>query len=634
MSNPYVYRGPVNDERMFFGRNHEIQEIAAFLQGNQSISIIGPRKIGKTSLLFHLMRPATWSRVGLPAEYLFVYLDCEVLGEAPHEDIFAQFASGMISALEERQLAPESALDKVVEKPTRLTFEMAVRRLNQRNVRVVLILDEFERLSTNPHLDVNFFNALRSTASRYQLIFITASASPLIQLTYADKSRGILSSPFFNIFAQQFIGLMPEDEARMLINIPSQSMGTPISEEVGDFIYQLAGGHPYCLQISCFHALESTNGVEVFLEHATREMEANFKYYWRNLSQLEQETLINLTDNVTRITKDKTLAFILRELTHKCLLVPYNGSYRYAFQAWEDFVRTQTDVREQSEANLPLETLSGSRLGPYQVQGLLARGGMAEVYKGVHSRLGRQVAIKVLPRQLASEADFCRRFEREAQAVASLKHPNIVQVFDFGEINNTYYLVMEYVNGRDLTHYLGENEGPIPIKQVLPILQNVASALDYAHEQGVIHRDVKPSNVLLEIMNTNPSDLYTYRAILTDFGIAKLVAGTISYTGMGVMGTVDYMAPEQIQSPRTVDHYADIYALGVLAYRMITGVLPFTGEHPGEVLAGHLHRPAPDPRSFVQDLSSGIPSTLERALSKEPTDRFSTARELVAALAT
>jgi hypothetical protein len=633
MSNPYIFRGPVHDERMFFGRIHELQEIAAFLNGNQSISIIGPRKIGKTSLLFHLMRSSTWSKVGLTFDFLFVYLDCEVLGEGSHEDIFGQFAAEIISALEERRLPTEPALDKAVEKPSRLTFEKAVRRLNQRNLRVVLILDEFERLSTNPNLDVNFFNALRSAASRYQLIFLTGSASPLIQLTYADKSREILSSPFFNIFAQQFLGLLPESEARLLINIPSQSGGLLITQETADFLYELAGGHPFCLQVSCFHACESTAGQDDIRERTMREMEANFKYYWRNLSQLEQETLINLSDVLPRLSEDTTLAYILRELTHKCLLVPEGGRHRYAFRAWADFVAAQTDAKKIAKANLPLDTLSGTRLGPYQVQGLLARGGMAEVYKGIHPRLGRQVAIKVLPRLMASDGDFRRRFEREAQAVAALKHPNIVQVFDFGEVNETYYLVMEYVDGKDLTNFLREHPGPIPLVQALPILQNVASALDYAHKQGLVHRDVKPSNILLEIVTASHTSQISYRAILTDFGIAKLVAGTVSNTGMGMMGTVDYMAPEQIQSARTVDYFADIYALGVLAYRMITGVLPFTGEHPGEILAGHLHKPVPDPGLFVEGLSRHVSGTLERALAKEPTDRFSTAREMVAALA-
>jgi serine/threonine-protein kinase len=367
-------------------------------------------------------------------------------------------------------------------------------------------------------------------------------------------------------------------------------------------------------------------------ERTLRELEANFKYYWHNLSQLEQETLLNLPAIVARLAQDTTLAHLLRDLTHKCLLVAEDGSYRYAFEAWADFVSTQADPKKMRDVNISAGMLSGTSVGPYEIQELLARGGMAEVYKGVHGRLGRLVAIKVLPLQLVGEGDFRRRFEREARAVAALKHPNIVQVFDFGDTHDTCYLVMEYIDGKDLTNYLREHPGPMPLGEALPILHDVANALDYAHTQGVIHRDIKPSNVLLEIVTMMQPTQLPYRAILTDFGIAKLIAGTGSTTGTGMMGTIDYMAPEQIQSARTVDGYADIYALGVLAYRLLTGVLPFASENPGEVLMGHLYRPLTDPRTFVPDLPVHMVDALQRAMTKEPGQRFPTASQFVAAL--
>lgn len=632
MNNPYVSRGPIHDEQMFFGRVHELQEIAAFLRGNQSVSLVGPRKIGKTSLLFHLMRPSAQAQLHLEPDYLFAYLDCEVLGEGSHEDIFGQLAMGIAAALAERELAAEPALDRAVEDPSRLAFETAVRRLNQRKLRVVLILDEFERLSTNISLNVNFFNALRSAASRYQLIFLTASATPLIQLTYADKSREILSSPFFNIFAQHFLGLLPEEEAEELIQLPSQRAGVAIPRETAVFLHKLAGGHPFCLQVACFYACDSPDRVDIIRQRTLRELEANFEYYWRNLSQLEQETLVNLPAVVARLAQDTTLAHILRSLTHKCLLVPSNGSFNYASDAWADFVSTREGPKPKTYMSTPVGTFTGASLGPYEVQGLLARGGMAEVYKGVHGRLGRPVAIKVLPLQLVGEGDFRHRFEREARAVAALNHPNIVQVFDFGDTRDTCYLVMEYIDGKDLTNYLQEHPGPMPLAKALPILRDVANALDYAHTQGIIHRDIKPSNVLLEIVTMMQPAQLPYRAILTDFGIAKLVAGTGSTTGMGMMGTIDYMAPEQIQSAQTVDSYADIYSLGVLAYRMLTGILPFASENAGEVLMGHLYRTPRDPRLFVPELPDHVVNALQRATAKEPAQRFPTASQFVAAL--
>lgn len=632
MNNPYISRGPVQDEQMFFGRVHELREVGAFLRGNQSVSLVGPRKIGKTSLLFHLMRPSAWAPLGLSPDYLFAYLDCEVLGEGTHEDIFGQLAMGIAGALADRELAAEPLLDKAVEAPSRLAFETAVRRLNQRNLRVVLILDEFERLSTNVSLNVNFFNALRSAASRYQLIFITASASPLIQLTYADRSREILSSPFFNIFAQHFLGLLPAEEAEELIQLPSRRAGVAMPRETADLLHRLAGGHPFCLQVACFYAYESPDRPDIIRQRTLRELEANFEYYWRNLSQLEQETLANLPAVVARLAQDTTLAHILRDLTHKCLLAPQNGGYHYASEALEDFVSTRAETKPLGQKNVSAGAFSGSILGPYEVQGLLARGGMAEVYKGVHGRLGRPVAIKVLPLQLVGEGDFRHRFEREARAVAALNHPNIVQVYDFGDTQDTCYLVMEYIDGKDLTNYLREHPGPMSLGAALPILRDVANALDYAHSQGIIHRDIKPSNVLLEIVTMLQPAQSPYRAILTDFGIAKLIAGTNSTTGLGMMGTIDYMAPEQIQSAQSVDSTADIYALGVLAYRLLTGVLPFASENPGEILMGHLYRVASDPRLVVPDLPARAANALQRAMAKEPGQRFPTAGQFVWAL--
>ena len=210
MNNPDRSGGPVRFPGTFVGRRRELDEIAAYLRGNQSISIVGPPGIGKTSLLLYLMRPATWPGLGLDGDSLFVYLDCTASGEATHSAIFGRFAAEMAAALDERGLPPEPALAAAVASPARLSFEAAVRRINQRGLRVVLILDEFERLCANPHLDVSFFNVLRSIAGRYRLIFLTASARPLIDLTYSGRSHEILSSPFFNIFAATFLGPLPE----------------------------------------------------------------------------------------------------------------------------------------------------------------------------------------------------------------------------------------------------------------------------------------------------------------------------------------------------------------------------------------------------------------------------------------
>jgi predicted Ser/Thr protein kinase len=655
VSNPYLSRGPVRDPDMLFGRRHELHEIAAFVAASQSVSIVGPRKIGKTSLIYSLIRPSSWPDLRLEANNLFVYLDCEVLGEGAHAEIFGQFAAEMIAALEERGLPQEPALEVAIARPTRLTFEAAVRKLNQRGLRVTLILDEFERLSINPQLDVNFFNALRSIAGRYQFVFLTASARPLIELTYSGRSQEILSSPFFNIFAPVFLGLLANEDAYRLMREPMRKAGAAFTSSTEDFLYDLVGGHPLGLQVASFHAFDVRDDHAEIERRTLRELEAHFAYTWHNLTPAEQDALRRVDAAAALASCDTAMRGLLRDLVQKCLLIAEgrveNASlqYRYPSRAWAQFVAVQHKVSDSLKTAVLSDLAApshagdrptpgaasarppfvGARFGPYKVLEPLGRGGMAEVYRGIHTRLGRVVAIKVLPAGLAGHADFRERFEREARAVAALRHTNIVQVYDFGDSEGMYYMVMEYIAGSDLAQVLMER-GPLPLAQALPLLGDVAAALDYAHMQGLVHRDIKPSNVMIQ---TAAATGQGQRAILTDFGIAKILAASNAATKTGMMlGTLDYMAPEQIRAAGEVDARADVYALGVMLFQMLTGRLPFTGENPGTVVLAHLSEPPPDPRTLLPALPDHVALAILRALAKEPAERYQTAGALAAAL--
>src|SRR5262245_17138911 len=654
MSNPYLSRGPVRDPDMLFGRRHELLEIGAFVKASQSVSIVGPRKIGKTSLIYSLVHPSNWADLRLDANNLFVYIDCEVLGEGAHAEIFGQFASEMTAALTERSLDPEPALEAAVARPSRLTFEAAVRKLNQRNLRVTLILDEFERLSTNQQLDINFFNALRSIAGRYQFVFLTASARPLIELTFSGRSQEILSSPFFNIFAPIFLGPLAKEDAYLLMREPMRKAGAAFTPATEGFLYDLVGGHPLGLQVACFHAFDLQDDHAEIERRTLRELEAHFAYTWHNLTPTEQDTLRRVDDAAAQATGDTAMRGLLRDLVQKCLLVAEAGAegipqYRYPSRAWAQFVAAQhqppdplktavlaepTTHGQAGGRSPPIavarQALTGMRLGPYEVGEPLGRGGMAEVYHGVHTRLGRAVAIKVLPAGLAGHADFRERFEREARAVAALRHANIVQVYDFGDAEGIYYMVMEYIAGSDLSQLLAER-GPLPLAQALPILRDVAAALDYAHTQGLIHRDIKPSNVLLSYKAAEVDR--KLGTILTDYVIAYMQNISIPATRTGVMiGTLDYMAPEQIRAAGEVDARADVYALGVMLFQMLTGRLPFTNENPGAVVLAHLSEPPPDPRALLPALPDQVALAILCALAKDPAERYQTAGALATAL--
>ena len=347
MNNPYTPGCPVLDAGMFYGRAYDLSEIQAFLNGNQSVSIVGPHKIGKTSLMRHLMRAEPMTGGGIGRENLFVYIDCQSLSTRRQDEIFAAFCTEMAAALHTQGLEPEPALEVAASNPAWTACEGAVRKLNQRGLRVVLMLDDFEQLTINPHVEVNFYNALRSAAGRLRLAFLTCSTRPLIELTYFEASKKILSSPFFNIFAQLFLGLLSESEARNLIRTPLEAAGILVRAWLEDFIYQLAGGHPLALQIACFHAWDSPEDFQEIERHTMQDLDPYFKFDWQDLSPAEREVLCHPTGVLHDSTKvslqeagNPALAIVLRNLKRKCLLVQTGGSYGYPSNAWAEFIST------------------------------------------------------------------------------------------------------------------------------------------------------------------------------------------------------------------------------------------------------------------------------------------------------
>jgi serine/threonine-protein kinase len=266
------------------------------------------------------------------------------------------------------------------------------------------------------------------------------------------------------------------------------------------------------------------------------------------------------------------------------------------------------------------------QFGAYKQLQLIGKGGMGEVYKAQHPTLNRTVAIKILPKNLIMEDETRKRFRREAEILARLQHPNIVRVFDFGEEHGTHYMALEYIHGQDLSEYLRQHKR-LSLAQALPLLQQIASALDYAHQQGLIHRDIKPSNVLLETAKGSSP-----RAILSDFGIAKRPGFHTAITRTGIIGTLDYLSPEQIQEKPNIDGRADVYAFGVMTYQMLTGETPFKQQNAGALLIAHLTQPAPDVREVEPALSREAAHALRKALAKQPDERYATAGEFVAAL--
>lgn len=644
--NPFFHRHRIIDPAYFYGRRQELEHLCGALLTGQCRAVVGERKMGKSSLLTSLTIPSIQQRFGLETErYLFAYLDLEGIASATRSEFWQEVLEQYSSILREEGLR---LLFREVARESEIRF-MRVRRLLRQvgdaGYRLVLILDEFEALAQNPDFAPDFYSELRSLAGEVGMVYITASRRSLYELTY--RHSGTLSSPFFNIFTELPLGLMPEEDVQALLEGISRLAGGPgLGPEEVRLALEWAGPHPFFAQVAGYHLWELGAGQRTLLpaecEQARRrflaEAEDHYRYSWAQLDEVERIGVLH----PERVSEE-----VQRRLLRRGILRMVDGELRPFSQLFAEFAHRQEQAPpstpslttrgglygilasrvEQMPPSTPSsaapldEDLTGRSIGPYRILERCGQGGMAEVYKGYHPLIDRYVAIKVLRPALASDEEFRRRFQREATAVAAMRHPNIVQLYDFGQLGERFYMVMEYIEGgtlRDRLQALPEENRRLPLSEVVDVVRGIAAALDYAHQRGIVHRDVKPANVMF----TRDGD-----PVLTDFGVARMLGeGSVTMAGVSI-GTPDYMSPEQARGEPATPA-SDIYALGVMAYEMLTGRRPFRAETPLGVIVQHLQADFPSPRRLDPSFPEALERVLRRALAKEPADRYPTASEL------
>jgi len=603
--NPFYHRDAIKDQNYFWGRERETRRILTAVKQEQCISIVGSRHIGKTSLLFHVADEQVLAAHGFaPGSLVMVYCT----GQGLRSDDQGNLQGYLLGKIRS-QLPLDIAYHSLDEIAGYLTWK---------GLTIVLLLDEFELFAVNSSGGESFFHNLRALQSQYALRIITSSLTSLRELSYHDESS--LPPSFFLMFRRLNLGLFSSQEATSMIMGLSQRAGITFSERTVEFILDMAGLHPFFLQIAGDHVFErrSTQAqldaadYETLRQGISSDLEGHFRYYWDMLDRAQQSVLVNLG----AVQANPEHAQHLEELVRQGLGVKKGQVYDYVSTSFERFVRKHHAALPAVQGS---KSLVGRELGSVRIIEKIGSGGMATVYRGYQPLLDRYVAVKVLSRDVQREG-FLPRFRREAQAVARLHHPNILSIYDFGQEEDLAYIVMACVSGGTLADLIHNG---LPLARAIEIASWVGDALHCAHQQGIVHRDVKPTNILMDTDG---------RPLLTDFGLVKFLKSSEKPTEPGIgVGTAAYVAPEQA-SGKEVDARSDVYALGIVLYEMAVGRLPFEAEDSVTVVLKKIQEPPPPPSQFKPSLPTEVERVIMKAITPLPEDRYQSALEMGDAL--
>jgi tRNA A-37 threonylcarbamoyl transferase component Bud32 len=675
LGNPFICGGPVPPSH-FIGREREVQIIFDQVTSHAlgSIAICGDRRVGKTSLLQYVCHPEVLQEWGLSQDrYLFLFLDSQSISEFTPSRFWQRLLTLLLR--EGKGNLPPGMIEGILarEEIGHTDFEIVLDEISRRGQVLVLLLDEFEwviRTDDNEATTRDFLSALRALMNRTPkaLVLVVATCRELHELCRPIKFIG---SPFDNEFSFRRLRPFTRREIDQLLDNALEGTGIEFTLEERDYICSLAGPHPLLIQLASSTLLEfRMQGLEIThnSESIRTEFEELARYHlsqiWENCSREEQMLLTALAlkrlgeceegkwpHNGTAFERifnrhERTL----RDLLKRGLIAQVKKTTAVCpvtFESWvlreirnadeEEFAKREKllfDLLPRDEAeqvtnvmrwisdreDVRLGRTDWKRIGRYEIIEELGRGAMSIVYKARDPHIARVVTLKImrLDWEVRSEKSK-KRFRHEAMSAGQLTHPNIVAVYDAGEYRGEPFIVMEYLEGPPLAKVL-KNLAPLPLERAVDIALQISDALDYAHQRGVIHRDVNPSNIIL---------LENGQVKVTDFGLAKLVSDSLPDASQsGVFhGTLDYASPEQILG-QEVDGRSDIFSLGVVLYEMLIGERPFRGKNITAVILRLLSE-EPLPLTVLgPHLPPELKDILSKAMAKDVTQRYQTCAEL------
>ncbi|MDA2923190.1 protein kinase [Acidobacteria bacterium AH-259-L09] len=621
--NPYLNRVMIQDPEQFYGRRREVARILSRIGTDrpQSVSVVGERRIGKSSLLYHL----TWPQIQRQhlrdrSSLVVVLLDFQQLRIVSLQDFFALLLT-QIRGVQKDLTDPE--------KPGYGAFQTILETLGQQGKQLILLLDEFDAITSNSTFDREFFSYLRSMANNYAVAYVTSSKTELQRLCHSSE---ISDSPFFNIFSNLYLKPFEREEAVKLITSPSEKQGIPLGDFREDII-DLAGLFPFYLQIACsvyFDWLEENPGKAVnLLEIEARFLEEagpHFEYFWERSSSQCRQVLKQVMNGVQPGPEE---LYICQKLIREGYLLEEGKQFRIFSRAFPECIRRVESFGDEKRhpptgrvSPSSRELTPGLRVNQYEVLFKVGEGGMGVVYQAQDTSLQRKVALKVIRPELLDMEISRKRFLQEARAPASLNHPAITSIYELFEYGDQVILVMEWVNGKTLKEKLVE-EGGMEWRQLIPWFIEACAGLQVAHERGIVHRDIKSSNLMI----TSDNHLK-----ILDFGLAKhWEADTVAATQLtlegSLLGTLVYMSPEQARAD-PVDQRSDLFSVGVVLFEGLTGKLPFQRQNAPATLYAIVNEPVPYLGLYQVEDADRLDGLLRKLLQKSPQDRYQTAVEL------